>query len=516
MNDRPADSQIRLAAVEPWDQGPPAIHGPSIHGASANKQVLYAIPATGERPLVFAVEGLPEGVRLDPVTGFITGAIRREGDFRVMLRAENRHGKAEKEFVIAIGRGLALTPPMGWNSWNAWRRWVDDVKVRSAADGLVRTGLAALGYTYVNIDSCWQGARGGPHNAIQPNRKFPDMRLLSDYVHARGLKLGIYSTPWAVPWGCEKKEDVEDWGGPELIGFSSGDPEPDGPRDYFFYLGKYVGIEKHEMQDVAQWVEWGVDFLKYDWTQTDAKCLERMGRVVKAAARDIVLSICTGARLKYIDAYKAWAQMWRGTGDTDDSWANILGNGFLADDCQQEDWRPYIGPSGWHDLDMLAIGPQSDTRTGTRPNRLTPDEQITHMTVWALYPSPLILSCDLEALNDFELRLLGNEEVIAVNQDRLGKPAVRLREERSQSLVPGRPHHNGRVWGRPLADGSFAVGFFNLAERPDELSLDLHDLGLHGSASARNLWERRNLGRIWKRLSIMVPAHGAQLIRVTP
>jgi len=510
------DSQVRLASVEPWDQGAPAIHGPDIYGASATKPLLYAIPATGERPLSFAVEGLPEGLRLDPATGFITGATRREGEFRVLLRAGNRHGKAEKEFILAIGRGLALTPPMGWNSWNAWRRWVDDVKVRAAADGLVRTGLAARGYTYVNIDSCWQGARGGPYNAIQPNRKFPDMKRLTDYIHARGLRLGIYSTPWTVAWGCEEKEAMQDWGGPGLIGCSSGDPEPDAPRDYFFYLGKYVGIEKHEPQDLAQWVEWGVDFLKYDWTQTDAECLERMGRVVKAAARDIVLSICTGARLKYIDAYKTWAHMWRGTADTDDSWANILGNGFLAEDCQLEDWRPTIGPGGWHDLDMLALGPQSDTRMSTRPNRLTPDEQITHMTAWALYPSPLILSCNLEALNDFELRLLGNEEVIAVNQDRLGQPAVRLREERIQSFAPGRPHHNARVWGRPLADGSFAVGLFNLAERPDELSLDLHDLGLHHSATARNLWERRHLGRIGQRLSIMVPAHGAQLIRVTP
>ena len=102
---------------------------------------------------------------------------------------------------------------MGWNSWNAWRRWVDDAKVRAAADGLVRTGLAARGYSYVNVDSCWQGARGGKHNAIQPNRKFPDMRSLADYIHAQGLKFGIYSTPWTVPWGCSEKEAVADWGG---------------------------------------------------------------------------------------------------------------------------------------------------------------------------------------------------------------------------------------------------------------------------------------------------------------
>ena len=145
----------------------------------------------------------------------------------------------------------------------------------------------------------------------------------------------------------------------------------------------------------------------------------------------------------------------------------------MSDDYLQEDWRPHIGPSGWHDLDMFALGPQFATATSSCPNKLTPDEQITHMTAWALYPSPLILSCDLAALSDFELRLFGNEEVIAVNQDRLGKPATRMCEERSQ--VPGsrQPWRNARIWARPLADGGFAIGLFNLADSPDELSFDL-------------------------------------------
>ena len=345
------ETRVHLAAVTPWSEGNPTIHGPDIYGASAGKPFLYAVPATGERPIHYAAEALPAGLRLDSASGHITGMAKQEGEFRVLLRAQNRHGKAEKEFTIVIGSGLALTPPMGWNSWNAWRRWVDDAKVRAAADGLVQTGLAARGYTYVNIDSCWQGARGGKRNAIQPNSKFPDMGSLGSYIHAQGLKFGIYSTPWTVPWGCSDEEAMADWGGPGLIGCSSGAPDPAYQTEPI-PTGHYVGLNKHEAEDVAQ----------------------------------------------------GWSGVW------------------TSFDYLHEDWRPYIRPGGWHDLDMFALGPQFATATSSCPNKLTPDEQITHMTAWALYPSPLILSCDLTALSDDEVRLFGNEEVITVNQDRLSIP----------------------------------------------------------------------------------------------
>ena len=504
-------SGVRLAGVTPWDQGEAAIHGPSIFGASVGKPFLYTIPATGERPLKFGAEGLPEGLQLDAANGQITGTARREGDSNVLLYAENRHGKAKREFTIAIGRGLALMPPMGWNSWNAWRRWVDDPKMRSAAQELVKTGLVARGYTYVNIDSCWQGKRGGMYGAIQPNRKFPDMESLAAYIHRLGLKIGIYSTPWTVPWGCTQKQAEEDWNGPGLIGCSSGDPDPD-YRPRSIPGGHYVGIDKHEAQDMAQWVQWGVDFLKYDWTPTDPQSLERMGRLAKEAPRDIVLSICTDARLVDADSIKVWANMWRGLPDTKDEWSNVLKNAFLLEDSQSEDWRPHVEPSSWNDLDMLALGPQYETRVKCRPNRLSPDEQITSMTAWALYPSPLILSCDLSSLTDFELRLFANEEVIAVNQDPLGKPAVRFCERREQSLQDTQPQHNARIWARSLTGGSVAIGFFNMVEGPAMLSINLKDLGLSGSVSVRNLWERRDIGRVQDRFSIEVPGHGAQLI----
>ena len=505
------NSSIRIAEVTPWDEGEVAIHGPGIFGASVDKPFLYTIPATGERPLKFSVERLPEGLQLDPNTGQVTGTVRNEGDTTVLLRAENRHGKAEKEFTIAIGRGLALTPPMGWNSWNAWRRWVDSPKVLSAAEELVRSGLAARGYTYVNIDSCWQGERGGRFRAIQPNSKFPDMKSLVDQIHMLGLKAGIYSTPWTVPWGCTQEEAEADWGGPGLIGCSSGAPDPDYQKNALFDI-HYVGVDKHEAQDMAQWADWGVDYLKYDWNPTDPRSLDRIGRRVKAASRDIVLSICTNARLADADTVKKWANMWRGIPDTEDEWSSILKNAFLLEDSQFEDWRPHVGPSAWNDLDMLALGPQFETSTTCCPNRLSEDEQITSMTAWTLYPSPLILSCDLSSLSDFELRLFANEEVIAVNQDALGKPAVRFCERREQSIREIQAHHDSRIWARSLTGGSVAVGFFNFLESPDTLSIDPSEIGLSGAISARNIWERREIGPVQGRFSIEVPAHGAQLV----
>lgn len=508
-------SSIRLAPVTPWNVGAPAIHGPDLTGASAGKPFNYTIPATGERPLNFTAEGLPKGLTLNPTNGQITGCVGTDGQYQVLLKAENHHGRAEKEFDIVIGRGLALTPPMGWNSWNAWRRWVDDAKVRAAAENMVNSGLAARGYTYINIDSCWQGDRGGKHNAIQPNCKFPNMAALAEFIHNKGLKFGIYSSPWVCPWGCSKEEAFADWGGGSLIGSSAGERDTDYPNECTWDVAKYVGKEKYEANDVAQWVDWEVDFLKYDWAPTDPVCLERMGHLLKNSPRDIVLSICTGAKIEHVEAYKKWSNMWRGAADTQDTWNNILITGFYAEDINRgENWRPHISPGNWYDLDMLALGQQFDTKESTTPCKLTPEEQITHMSYWALYPSPIFLSCNLANMDDFTLRLFGNEEIIAVNQDRLGKPAVRVKEMKQQSLSSATLHDN-RVHARPLSDGSLAVGFFNLHDHEDEVSISLRDLGLRGTVVVRTLWEKKDLGNMEDKITLSVPSHGSQIIKLT-
>ncbi len=511
-----------LARVSPWNEGAPVINGPSVTGASANKPFLYAVPVTGERPLVFGAEGLPPGLRLDAHTGHITGQVPCEGEWRVLLKATNRHGTAERELEIAIGRGLALTPPMGWNSWNAWRRWVDADKVRQAADALVSQGLAARGYTYVNVDSCWQGVRGGLWNAIQPNRKFPDMKALADHIHRLGLKFGLYSTPWTKPWGCSDAEAKADWDGPPLIGCSSGEPDPDpayrSMRNSLVFgfvpADRYVGLEKHEAADVAQWVQWEFDFLKYDWLGTDPVSTERMGRLLKECPRDVIFSICTDARLVHVETYKRWCHMFRGIHDTADRWDWLVRNHFFAEEVQNENWRPHIGPSHWYDLDMLALGPQFKDQGTTQPCRLTPAEQVAHMTFWALYPSPLLLSCNLAELSDFELRLFANEEVLAINQDRLGRPAQRTLEL-LQTPRHGRPPRHMLLHSRELSDGAVAVGIFNLGEQTDEMPLDFSLLQLAGAVRARDVWAKMDLGLVSNGWRCVAPPHGARLLNLT-
>jgi alpha-galactosidase len=514
VKDMSMKTNIEIAAVTPWNEGTPKIQGPALTGASAGKPFIYNVPVTGERPLTFTANGLPAGLSIDAASGCISGVVAEDGDYEVLLRVENKHGRSEKPFTIAIGRGLALTPPMGWNSWNAWRRWVDDANVRAAAEAMVSTGLAARGYSYVNIDSCWQGERGGKYNAIQPNCKFPDMMALSNYIHGLGLKFGIYSTPWVEPWGCNAQQAREDWGGGPLIGCSSGERDPEYDL-VTFYDRKYVGVNKHEPADVKQWVDWGVDFLKYDWAPNAPKELLRMAEPLKAAPRDIILSICTDARYEWRDVYLEWVEMWRSIPDTEDTWKSVLKNGFYSDDHEgTEAWRQHVRPGKWNDLDMTALGPQFESATSTTANKLTQDEQLTHMTLWALYPTPLILSCDLTSLNDFELRLFANEEVLAVNQDVLGVAATRVSELRT-SPVGGTPARNNRVHARPLADGSLAVGIYNLAEQEDEVEISAEMLGVSRRFSARNLWERRELGVYEDRLRIRVPAHGAQMLKIS-
>lgn len=507
-------TRLSLAPVDPWNQGEPVILGPFLHGASPGKPIHFAVGVRGERPLAFEAEGLPDGVRINPDTGLISGQTNVSGVFPVLLKVSNLHGSAEREWKLSIGAGLALTPPMGWNSWNAWRRWVDEEKVLAAGKALVDTGLAVRGFRTVNVDSCWQGLRGGPHQAIQPNGKFPDMLRLSRALHALGLNFGLYSTPWTVPWGCTAEEAEREWNGPGLIGCSSGDPDPM-YRPNSIKGGRYIGVDKHEAQDVAQWVDWEIDYLKYDWAPTDPESTERMGKLLKSAPRDIILSLCTEARLKHAAAYKQWAQLWRGIPDTADHWKSLMQNAFVSEDYLLEDWRSHIGPGAWHDLDMMALGPQFHTQTSTVANQLTEAEQITHMTAWVMYPSPLLLSCDLTSLSDFEFRLFSNEEVLAINQDPLGRPAIRLKETRVQSLTQSVPEHQSRVWVKPLEDGSLAVAFFNLAEHQDRIEINLSEMGIPRSAMVRNVWERRDIGRKEGLLGIEVDPHGAQLLKVS-
>ena len=451
----------------------PAIHGPRVTGATPGRPFLFRVPATGAPPLRFAARGLPPGLSIDPATGIITGALRKPGESRVTLTVRGPGGSARRELRIVGGAdALARTPPMGWNSWNVWGPAVDAQKVLAAAEWLDRSGLAAHGYQYVVIDDAWMGSRTAD-GTLQPNEKFPDMRGLADAVHARGLKLGIYSSPG--PKTCEG----------------------------------FLGSHQHEARDAATFASWGVDFLKYDWCSYEEIApdhslpeLQKPYFVMRDALaqvdRDIVFALC---QYGYGDVWKwgadAGGHLWRSSGDLLDQWANLESVGF-----RQAGREAWTRPGEWNDTDMLVVGTLG-WGPNLRPTRLTQNEQILHLSLWSLQAAPLFIGADLSRLDDFTLALLTNDEVIDVDQDPLGKAAGRVwRDVRRE------------IWARPLHDGTMAVGLFNRGLAPAEVTVQWSQLGLNGSQPVRDLWRRQDLGAFADKFSATVPRHGAVLVKI--
>ncbi len=449
------------------------IHGPRITGATPGRPFLFLIPATGEPPLSFSARGLPPGLALDSRTGIISGSLREPGQWvaRVTVRAAN--GSASRRLTIVGGtHKLALTPPLGWNSWNVWAGAVDADKVRAAADWMVKSGLAAHGFQYVNIDDTWEGQRD-PNGEITTNRKFPDMKGLADYVHSQGLKLGIYSSP--------------------------------GPRTCAGFPASY----QHEQQDADIWARWGIDYLKHDWCSyggiAKGSSLEELQKpyiVMRGAldhcSRDIVYSLCQyGMGEVWKWGAEIGANCWRTTGDITDTWGSMAGNAFREDGRYQ-----YGGPGHWNDPDMLVVG-KLGWGPQIHPTRLTPNEQITHISFWCMTACPLLLGCDLAQMDAFTTDLMTNDEVLDVDQDPLGKPAERRAKEGMLE-----------VWSRPLWDGTTAVALFNRGPAATQMTARWADLGLHGRQPVRDLWQQKPLGTFQDVFSATVPAHGTVLVKI--
>jgi alpha-galactosidase len=349
---------------------------------------------------------------------------------------------------------------------------VDAEKVLQAAEWLDRSGLAAHGFQYIVIDDAWSAKRG-PDGRITANEKFPDMRALADAVHARGLKLGIYSSP--------------------------------GPRTCEDFPGSY----QHEAQDAATFAEWGIDFLKYDWCSYEEIAGDRslaelqkpyiaMRDALARVDRDIVYALC---QYGYGDVWKWGAQvggqLWRSSGDLLDQWANLESVGFRQ--AGRERWTR---PGEWNDTDMLVVGTLG-WGPNLRPSRLTPNEQVLHLSLWALQAAPLFIGADLSKLDTFTLSLLSNDEVIAVDQDPLGRAAGRIWSDARRE-----------IWARPLADGTMAVGLFNRGLRAAEVTVQWAQLGLQGGQPVRDLWQRKDLGVTQEKFTATVPRHGAVLLKV--
>ncbi len=373
--------------------------------------------------------------------------------------------------VFAQTTTLAATPPMGWNSWNHFAGKVSDADVRAAADALVSTGMRDAGYIYVNIDDTWQGERDA-QGGIHANNKFPDMKALADYVHSKGLKIGIYSSP--------------------------------GPLTCAHYAGSY----QHEEQDAKTYAEWGIDFLKYDLCgfreimrkeapndpqkafamQKDA--YEKMHKALIATGRPILYSLC---QYGWNDVWK-WGtdvggNSWRTTGDISDRYSRMAEIGF-----SQSGLAKYAGPGHWNDPDMLEIG----------NGGMTEDQYRTHMTLWVILAAPLLAGNDLSKMTPSTLALLTNREVIAVDQDPLGRQGDRV-----SAVGPT------EIWSKPLSNGAQAVGLFNRADTEETITFRPHDIGFAKGFKLRDLWQGKDLNVTGDSYTVTVPAYGAILLKVS-
>lgn len=380
---------------------------------------------------------------------------------------------AAGSFLLAGSGGVqaeqaAATPPMGWNSWNHFHRQIDDKTVRAQTDAMVSSGMRDAGYMYVNIDDTWQGERDAQGN-IQPNSKFPDMKALADYVHSKGLKIGIYSSPGAKT------------------------------------CAGYEGSLGHEDQDAATYAKWGMDYLKYDLcglrTQLAAAptpdaahkmmvdAYIKMRDALKKTGRPIVYSLCQYGN----DAVWRWGtevggNLWRTTGDINDHYVRMAEIGF-----GQAGLARFAGPGHWNDPDMLEVG----------NGGMNPEEYRTHMSLWAILAAPLLAGNDLTTMTPETIAMLTNREVIAVDQDRLGKQGDRVSAEGPIE-----------IWARPLADGAKAIGVFNRHATALTETIDFRQLGFTKPVQVRDIWQAKDLGGMSAPFTVTVPPHGVVFLRV--
>ncbi len=360
----------------------------------------------------------------------------------------------------AQANGIAHTPPMGWNSWNHFACKVTEADVRAAADAIASNGMKDAGYVYVNIDDCWQGKRD-EKGIIHPNSKFGDMKALADYVHNKGLKIGIYSSP--------------------------------GPKTCAGFEGTY----RHEEQDAETYAAWGMDYLKYDWcSATEVYKLSEMPAVYKKmhdalvkTGRPIVYSLCQYG----MDRVWAWGasvggNLWRTTGDISDHYDRMAFIGFGQDGLER-----FAGPGNWNDPDMLEVG----------NGHMKPDEYRTHMSLWCLLAAPLLAGNDLSKMTPETLAILTNPEVVAVDQDAAGIQGRRVTAEGPLE-----------VWMKPLADGSKAVGLFNRGESTMPVTAYFQDIGVGENATVRDLWARKDLGTFRGSFTAQVPVRGVVFVKI--
>jgi alpha-galactosidase len=347
---------------------------------------------------------------------------------------------------------------MGWNSWNKFACNVSEQLIREAADAMVSSGMQAAGYQYVNIDDCWQVSRDAQGTIVADAARFPSgIKALADYVHDKGLKLGVYTDAGTLT--CEKR--------PGSLG--------------------------HELQDAKTYAAWGVDYVKIDWCHAEGLDPEvqytKFRDALAQAGRPIVFSICNwGVKAPWTWG-PATGNLWRTTGDINDTWDRMSVIGF-----SQNGLEKFAGPGHWNDPDMLEVG----------NGGMKPDEYRVHMALWALLAAPLLSGNDLRNMTSETKEMLTNSEVIAVDQDAKGVQGHRVWDEGPLE-----------IWAKSLADGSSAVGLFNRGESELKITLDFKTLGINGRAKLRDLWQHKDVGVAEDSYTAAVPKHGVVLLKVS-
>jgi alpha-galactosidase len=365
---------------------------------------------------------------------------------------------------------LAATPPMGWSTWNHYAHAISDKLIREQADAMVASGMKDAGYVYVHIDGGWEGQRDA-NGVLHPLPTFPDMKALGDYIHSKGLKFGLYSGPGPVT--CAGAE----------------------------------ASYGHEEQDAQMFASWGVDYLKYDLCSyriimqqesggdvMKAEAMmraayEKMHQAILKTGRPMVFSMCQyGLGEVWTWGPQVGGNMWRTSNDINDTYERMMS---IAD--RQARLAKYAGPGHWNDPDFLEVG----------NGGMNYEEQKTHFSMWALMAAPLMAGNDLARMSEETKSILLNREVIAVDQDALGRAGDRVWQEGPLE-----------VWAKPLSGGDVAVGVVNQTTSPTHVTMNLADVGINGEAQARDLWEHKDLGVVRGSYTAEVPGHGIVMLRL--
>ncbi len=480
----------QIATVKPFE-GAPKIHVPGVFGASPKKPFLMRIGASGERPIKFSAENLPDGLKIR--NNVIEGAVLKSGKYKIKLIAENGLGKDEKHVTLEIKKNnVLLTPLMGFTSWNAYAfEGLTQEKMEFTAKRMEESGLAEYGYNYVNIDSGWQGDYGGKYDAVMPNEKFPDMKGFCDRLHEKGFKCGIYSTPMLAAFGCSIERN------PLPLGCTQGAPD-----DRFSEERGGIGVIRKEKNNALQWAEWGFDYLKYDWRPTDTVNAELMRRELVKTSRDFGYSVTMRANPAYRNYWGKYCSSYRNNPDSVGNWKNLL-----------EIYRSYFdfidcaNRGHFFDLDMLDIGPSDlfemfgfydDKNFG-----YTEDEQLAVFSTRAFLASPIQISGKLDTLSEFEISMYCNDEILEINQDTLGAPAKPyMLIESGEKIL--------HVLKRELSDGSYALAVFNFGETEENPKIYLD-----GVSKIRDVWAKRDL-KPTKTLTVLeMKPHTVRIFKVS-